>query len=177
MQDERTKTIIHEIQYWKESRLLPAEYCDFLLALYTKGEEEKPGHAPVQTVQLLVPAFVLLSLFMIPLTLLVIYFTQMGFIMQTGLLSFFVGSVWFISGWLHYKRTDWYLIPFVNGLLILLMMSIFVVDHWTTSVQAVYITMLFHFLIWISVGVFMKIRFLLWSGVTAVILWIIFIVL
>lgn len=177
MQEERTKTIIHEIQYWKENRLLPSEYCDFLLALYTKGEEEKPGPAPVRSVQPLVPVFVLLSLFLIPLTLLVIYFTEMGFIMQTGLLSFFVGLVWFMSGWLHYKRTDWYLIPFVNGLLIIFSASIFLLDHWTASVRAIHLTMLFHFFLWIFLGWLMNIRFLLWSGVTAVILWIFFIVL
>ncbi|MFS0751418.1 hypothetical protein [Oceanobacillus sp. 1P07AA] len=36
---EKTKLIINEINYWKEHRLLPERYCDYLLALYTKGGE------------------------------------------------------------------------------------------------------------------------------------------
>lgn len=37
--DEKNQVIIQEILKWKENRLLPAEQCDFLLALYTKGGE------------------------------------------------------------------------------------------------------------------------------------------
>ncbi|WP_440898184.1 hypothetical protein ACS127_15190 [Amphibacillus sp. Q70] len=39
MNGQRKATIINEIKYWKENRLLPDEYCDYLLALYTEGEE------------------------------------------------------------------------------------------------------------------------------------------
>ncbi|SFL81603.1 hypothetical protein SAMN04487943_104128 [Gracilibacillus orientalis] len=38
MDEERKQTIINEINYWKKSQLLPNQYCDFLLALYTEGE-------------------------------------------------------------------------------------------------------------------------------------------
>lgn len=37
---QRKKIIISEIKYWKKSKLLPEQYCDFLLALYSHGEEE-----------------------------------------------------------------------------------------------------------------------------------------
>ena len=33
----RKQIIINEIIYWKKNRMLPEHYCDFLLALYTKG--------------------------------------------------------------------------------------------------------------------------------------------
>jgi hypothetical protein len=35
---EQKKLILKEIQRWKESRLLPAEYCDFLMNLYAEGD-------------------------------------------------------------------------------------------------------------------------------------------
>ncbi|WP_238343539.1 hypothetical protein [Gracilibacillus saliphilus] len=38
MEEERKQTIINEINYWKTHQLLPNQYCDFLLALYTEGE-------------------------------------------------------------------------------------------------------------------------------------------
>ncbi|WP_054752994.1 hypothetical protein [Piscibacillus salipiscarius] len=38
MNFDRKEVIIKEIKYWKESKLLPEKYCDFLLMLYTQGE-------------------------------------------------------------------------------------------------------------------------------------------
>lgn len=40
MSIQRKKTIITEIKYWKENKLLPEHYCDFLITLYTQGEQE-----------------------------------------------------------------------------------------------------------------------------------------
>lgn len=41
MNEHRKKIIISEINYWKQKKLLPAHYCDFLIALYAGGEEEE----------------------------------------------------------------------------------------------------------------------------------------
>ncbi|WP_139148910.1 hypothetical protein [Alkalicoccus daliensis] len=38
--DERSKIIVQEINKWKESRLLPETYCEFLLSLYLEGDKE-----------------------------------------------------------------------------------------------------------------------------------------
>lgn len=35
---DQKKIIVQEIHHWKNSKLLPAEYCDFLLNLYMEGE-------------------------------------------------------------------------------------------------------------------------------------------
>lgn len=41
MNAQRKKIIMAEIHYWKQNKLLPEHYCDFLLTLYTQGEEEQ----------------------------------------------------------------------------------------------------------------------------------------
>ena len=41
MNEQRKKIIISEIQYWKQKKLLPAHYCDFLIALYARGNESE----------------------------------------------------------------------------------------------------------------------------------------
>ncbi|MGZ4030599.1 MAG: hypothetical protein ACXVDJ_00340 [Tumebacillaceae bacterium] len=38
MNQEQKKIIVQEINHWRNSKLLPAEYCDFLLNLYMEGE-------------------------------------------------------------------------------------------------------------------------------------------
>ncbi|QOS90144.1 hypothetical protein [Peribacillus sp. JNUCC41] len=39
MDEMRKKIIIQEINSWKESRMLPEQYCNYLLALYSQGEQ------------------------------------------------------------------------------------------------------------------------------------------
>ena len=41
MNEQRKKIIISEINYWKQKKLLPAHYCDFLIALYAKGNGDE----------------------------------------------------------------------------------------------------------------------------------------
>lgn len=38
--NQKTKLIVNEIKHWRKNKLLPEQYCDFLLALYLQGEED-----------------------------------------------------------------------------------------------------------------------------------------
>lgn len=46
MNAQRKRIIISEIQYWKQNRLLPEHYCDFLITLYAQGEEQPSEKIP-----------------------------------------------------------------------------------------------------------------------------------
>ena len=39
MQNPRKKIILNEILFWKQNKLLPEQYCDFLMTLYSEGNE------------------------------------------------------------------------------------------------------------------------------------------
>lgn len=41
MNAQRKKIIMAEIYYWKQNKLLPEHYCDFLLTLYTQGDHDE----------------------------------------------------------------------------------------------------------------------------------------
>lgn len=41
MNDQRKKIIIAEINYWKQNKLLPEHYCDFLITLYSQGDHDE----------------------------------------------------------------------------------------------------------------------------------------
>lgn len=41
MNAQRKKIIMAEINYWKQNKLLPEHYCDFLITLYTQGDHEQ----------------------------------------------------------------------------------------------------------------------------------------
>ncbi|MGG2199335.1 MULTISPECIES: hypothetical protein [Paenibacillus] len=40
--DEKKKMLIREIEHWRRSRLLPEQYCDFLLNIYLDSDAAKP---------------------------------------------------------------------------------------------------------------------------------------
>jgi hypothetical protein len=86
---QRKETIVQEIKYWKHNRMLPEQYCDFLLALYTEGEG---SNSPLrkQKRSLLTMLFACLIPLMIPITFLVIYFTEMPVDLQMLLITFFI---------------------------------------------------------------------------------------
>lgn len=46
--DSKTKIIVDEIKHWRKNKLLPQQYCDFLLVLYLKGSDEEAAF-PEQT--------------------------------------------------------------------------------------------------------------------------------
>jgi hypothetical protein len=43
--DEKKKLIIREIEHWRRSRLLPEQYCDFLLNIYVDAEHPATGES------------------------------------------------------------------------------------------------------------------------------------
>ncbi|REB09999.1 hypothetical protein DVB69_04115 [Sporosarcina sp. BI001-red] len=48
MNAQRKRIIMSEIHYWKKNRLLPEHYCDFLITLYTQGDEQSATDVKVE---------------------------------------------------------------------------------------------------------------------------------
>ncbi|NEU32379.1 hypothetical protein GN156_16640 [bacterium LRH843] len=80
MDKKRKETIIKEIRYWKQSKLLPEQYCNFLLTLYTEGAEEPGSRKESSSLLTFLVSFVIF-LFIV----LVIYFTEFSIAMQMAI--------------------------------------------------------------------------------------------
>lgn len=50
MNQERRQIIVREIEHWRRSRLLPDQYCDFLLNLYADPDEPREAAPPTHAV-------------------------------------------------------------------------------------------------------------------------------
>ena len=50
MNVQRKKIIMAEINYWKQNKLLPEHYCDFLITLYTEGDHEQEISATTDSI-------------------------------------------------------------------------------------------------------------------------------
>ena len=83
MNETRKKIILHEIKYWKQSKLLPEQYCDFLLTLYSGGEEAITPLKKERSRSLHIPIWIFTVLFFT--ILFVNYFTEIAMGLQITL--------------------------------------------------------------------------------------------
>ncbi|AJO22575.1 hypothetical protein QQ991_12015 [Weizmannia coagulans] len=125
MDDKRKQIIVNEIKMWKETKMIPQEYCDFLLAIYTEGNEantrKQNGAGKSVKKQAAVSVFILA---LIAIAVFVIYFTELHFILQTMILTAFVGCLLFLG--IHYANKEiFYPVFFVGAAIILLLLSVF----------------------------------------------------
>jgi hypothetical protein len=122
MDEQRRKIITSEINYWKQNRMLPEHYCDFLLNLYTEGGSEQAISVSTR----LFPLSKLLTLFMLgllSLTIFLFYFTELSLTLQIALMIIFGISSLISAGYLI-SRSVYKLIPLIASALVLLLTTV-----------------------------------------------------
>jgi hypothetical protein len=151
MDDHRRKIIINEIQYWKQNRMLPEHYCDFLLNLYTEGstEGDMPQEKRPKSITGLV-SFILIGL--LSLSVFLFYFTELSLFLQTALIIFF--GVTTLSAVIYMlKKTFFDLIPILAAALLLLITSVQAAEIiFPDQPLLLYIVASLNCLLWIAAG-------------------------
>ncbi|MBA9025462.1 hypothetical protein [Peribacillus huizhouensis] len=160
MNEMRKKVIIQEIIYWKKNRLLPDQYCDYLLALYSGGEEVKSCTNLTKTTNYLYSIIGLLLL----LTLFLNYFTQLAVGLQMGLTYFLLFAL--ISCTIFfYKKKFYYHFPLIGSAIVLLLVTIRTADFIASEqVIVLYILLIVNCLIWLVLGKKLNLIYFLVSG-------------
>ncbi|MFD1781265.1 hypothetical protein ACFSFW_21640 [Fredinandcohnia salidurans] len=164
MNQDRKKIIINEILYWRKNKLLPEAYCNFLLSLYTEGEGIESTKETTLTKKTPFVSIIGIGL-LLPVLLLVTYFTEISTILQMVLNFIFL--IICILG-LITQRTNPLFVHF--GSIIFALFTLLL----TTSLsellfkgQALYLIgmILLNCIGWILVGVFLKKKYFLIAGV------------
>ena len=158
MDHKRKETIINEIKIWKKSKLLPEHYCDFLLTLYTEGEGQGTEDSPKGYKQFFIA---LLLLVFVPITLLVIYFTEINFVLQMPIFIIFIIICIFSAFFL--KNNFLKHVALIVAALIFLLISLESSEYFFPNNQNFLLgTVFFNCLIWVAAGIKMgKIYFLI----------------
>src|SRR5690625_1687177 len=93
MGEERNRIIIEEIEMWKKNRLLPEMYCNYLLALYSKGDKKTitTQKFPFQGIPLILIQFCILII-----TLFFIYGNFLTTFQQLTLLTLIIATAYLI---------------------------------------------------------------------------------
>ncbi|MYL33442.1 hypothetical protein GLW08_09080 [Pontibacillus yanchengensis] len=174
MGNERKKVIIDEIQYWRTHQLLPKEYCDFLLALYTEGEgADNSKGANRKLTSNFIQVFLLLLL--LPISFLVIYFTELSIPMQLSVLIILLTfSYWSIIRNKEKNSLNIH-IAMIVFLLILFLVTVYATKELIGSFLLLQIMILFHCVLWSYIGIKRKLYYLTASGIIGCIIWAIYI--
>jgi hypothetical protein len=181
MNNDKKNTIIKEIQYWKNSKLLPETYCDFLLALYTEGNQDEEDIIPNKNdIRKGITFFegVLCSflLFLLAATLLVIYFTELFFVLQMIIVVLFLVTSFVVTAYFIRKRA-FYQVPLSLTFIQLLLVSIFMVEYFASGdriwMGGIIVTNCF---LWILAAGLHRIMYLLISGVVGLIIFVLTII-
>lgn len=144
--DNRKEIIIKEIQYWRENKLLPEQYCNFLLALYTEGDssQNRPSNQSRQ-------GLVFVLSFLIFLGAVVTYFTELSFSLQTSLYALILLSQFVLTN--HSRRKLNFTFPLTVLLLVALFVTVDTVTYWLRGNNVALMTaVLFNCCIWYIVG-------------------------
>ena len=168
MDDHRRKIITNEIKYWKQNRMLPEHYCDFLLNLYTEGASE--GDLPHEKRPRSNKALVRLGLIgLLSLSVFLFYFTELSLFLQIALIIFFGISTLFTVLYMV-KKSVFDLIPLLASALLLLITSVQAAEIiFPDHPLLLYIVAGLNCLLWIAAGTKWNMLSFKLSGITGLI--------
>ncbi len=176
--NRHTEIIVEEIKYWREHNLLSKEKCDFLLALYTQGEETYHESAyPKKRRQVQNIASLVTLLCLIPLSFVITYFTDFYEILQLVIFILFISfSFWAYS---HFKKNEFpfQYVALLTGLMMTLYTSVFLTRIVTETTIIIECVIFVNFLIWVWIGWKNRLRYVLIIGSAALLFLLISIIL
>ncbi|HHW36906.1 MAG TPA: hypothetical protein GXX18_06640 [Bacillales bacterium] len=175
MDEARKNIVLKEIKYWKEHRLLPEQYCDFLITLYTEGSETGQEVTEKKIFSFKSLIFQLINILIISLfvlTFIVIYFTELSIDLQIGLFTVFVGMSLGGAVFFYKKNhTSFFHIALITGILILFLSSVNTISTIFSGAQiGLIMIILLNCLIWVFLGFRLGIKYLTISGIASALL-------
>lgn len=175
MEEERIATIVNEIEYWKEHKLLPDQQCDFLLALYTKGEKNTKAlsknkqHIGSESKWILGMQVVLLLL-LLPFSFLVLYFTEFHIYLQLGILTLFFSYATWAFLYFKQKSNIYFHLSIIISLFLLMFLTIrFSNLLFNQQSGAVNLIIIFNFVLWLLIGRYYKLQYLIITSILGLI--------
>lgn len=180
MTEDRKATIINELNYWKKNKMLPTVYCDFLLALYTNGEEVVDGkkvNSANNNLPILKIGQLFLLILLLPFALLVSYTSYFPSYIQFGILLLFI----FYSFWQYkgssLKKDFYYHLSFAIFLLLILLTTIFLSNTYVYFDWMTEFIIIMNFIFWFILGRKVELKYLPFASIFGILLVVLFFVL
>lgn len=172
MTNPRKKIILNEILFWKQNKLLPEHYCDFLATLYAEGndiEELEEAHhkravLPVEKRKML---FVSVSIFIGIVALLSIYFTVPSLTLILTIVVVIAAITLFIKAF-QTARANGLLAPLFHVFAAILFFSASIqvcMTYFSGNNIALFSLIAVNCIVWLWSGIKMKLLYFTVSGV------------
>ena len=172
MTNPRKKIILNEILFWKQNKLLPEHYCDFLAALYTEGadiEELEPVQHPKQAV---LPSekrkmiLLVVGLCIAIMAVLALYFTMQSLTLIFTVIVGVGACILFIAAW-QMARKKHLLAPIFHVLAAILLFSMSIricTTYFSGNNTVLFCLIAMNCVIWLWSGIKMKLLYFTVSG-------------
>ncbi|WP_019242621.1 MULTISPECIES: hypothetical protein [Bacillus] len=163
MNETRKKILLNEIRYWKKTRILPEQYCNYLLALYSEGEDEQLSTPKKKMRKITIP-YVFISIIIVS-AFIVNYFTEIKTFLQIALYIILLGT---LIGITFYENKKQRIIsfPLIAISLVTLMMTVSVWEIFASGqVVILYMLLFINCLIWTFIGKKMNLPYFTTAGV------------
>lgn len=170
MEPARRALIVREIEYWRRGKLLPEQYCDFLLNLYADetvqaDRSERRSASATAVVNSSVWLWLGGSLLLGCLAFLVIYFNSFPVLMQIGLSAIIILSLYILAAVLKRKGTMVSMVIAGAASLMLLFVGVYMLRlHNLDSAAALAGYLLFAALVWLLAGWLLRLAVLQFCG-------------
>jgi hypothetical protein len=167
LNETRKKIIVNEITYWKKNRMLPEQYCNYLLALYTEGHLDDESEKEVRRKKFWNSQF--LFFLLVPLNLFLIHFTELSITLQIPF-SLFLALFGILFAFYYSKKGKSFQIPLlVSGLNILVSSAFFMAEIFPNNDEMLYIIIFLNCAVWLFTGWKFRLPSFLISGILAVV--------
>jgi hypothetical protein len=166
----REAVIVNEIKFWKQNNMLPDQYCDYLLALYTNGNEQIQISTADKGNRNHHVMAIMLSASIISFSLFVIYFTELSVVLQTAILTGFV--VLFFGMRIYYSKKK-ISTPFIRiaAAFLILLLSLNISDSlFGGSRSLTYAVLFLNCMSWIVLGWKRKLLYFTLSGALGILI-------
>lgn len=177
MSNPRKQIILNEILFWKQNKLLPEQYCDFLMTLYSEGNEfenqEKISHKKAVKAKekqkiIIFNSFLLIVAIIIIGLLFTVDQITLLLIIVVGVLSILS----LIFTFYYSKKQGGLLVPilqFVSSLFVFGLSIKISIYYFPNDTNILYSLLIANCVLWLGMGVFSKKIYFIISGSLGVI--------
>ncbi|SOC20904.1 hypothetical protein SAMN05880501_11261 [Ureibacillus xyleni] len=177
MPNNRKKIILNEILFWKQNKLLPEHYCDFLMTLYSEGneievEEDISHKKAVKAQEKRKNVILTLSVGFIAVLLLILLLVIHHYVWIIALLTGVIACVMMISAYILAKKNA-LITPILQVISALLIFGLSVkvsLTYFADQTIILFILLIANCIMWLVSGIKLKLTYFTLSGVLGLVI-------
>jgi uncharacterized membrane protein len=170
MDEQRKQILLKEIKFWKESRMLPEHYCNYLLTIYSEGSDIQTEKANSKSN---VSILAIICALFLPISVYVLYFTELSLNLQIFILGLILAFTTVFMIRLTKKQIIWRHLSYCVFAFLCLEISIELFSRvFKLSTMGFGVILLLNCICWILIGLVKKLNYFVISGIACTIIFI-----